>query len=292
MTAKSNQNLRGIWLMIAAMGAFAVTDTMIKFAASALSSAQTTLLLTGGGLVLFLAIALVQGAPLRPREAVSPILLIRYLAEICGTFGIVLALTYVPLSTVGAILQATPLVVAAGAVLFLKETVSWRRWSAIAVGFVGVLMIIKPGSETFDLTVLWAVLAMIGLAGRDLTTRVTPPGMASSALASYTMAALVPFAVLWCLLAGDPLIPAQANWPLVVAMVSCGALGYMLIIASVRAAEVSVVSPYRYSRLIFLLFFGVVLFGERPDALTLLGAAIIIVSGIYTMWRDRLAKQG
>lgn len=292
MPTQQTQNLRGIWLMIAAMAAFAVTDTLIKVAASTLSSAQTTLLLTGGGLVLFAAIALVQRAALRPRDAVSPIMLIRYCAELCGTFGIVLALTYVPLSTVGAILQATPLVVAAGAVLFLGETVSWRRWSAIVVGFVGVLMIIKPGTEAFDLTVLWPVLAMFGLAGRDLTTRVTPPGMASSALATYTMAALVPFAILWCVLAGDPLIPTKANWPLIIAMVSGGALGYLLIIASVRAAEVSVVSPYRYSRLIFLLAFGVIFFNERPDALTLMGAAIIIVSGIYTMWRDRVAKQG
>lgn len=292
MIAKSNQNLRGIWLMIAAMGAFAVADTLIKFAATSLSAAQTTVLLTGGGLVVFAAIAGAQRVRLRPREALSPVLLVRYLSEICGTFGIVLALSYVPLSTVGAILQATPLVVAAGAVLFLGEVVSWRRWSAIAVGFVGVLMIIKPGSAAFDLTVLWPVLAMIGLAGRDLTTRMTPPGMASTALATYTMAAVVPFAALWCFLARDPLIPAGANWALIAAMVSCGALGYLLIIASVRAAEVSVVSPYRYSRLIFLLLFGVILFGERPDALTLSGAAIIITSGIYTMWRDRLAKQG
>ncbi len=291
MTTRPNQNLRGIWLMIAAMAAFAVADTLIKFAAATLSPAQTTVLLTGGGLILFAVMALVQRAPLRPRDAVSPVLLIRYVSELCGTFGIVLALTYVPLSTVGAILQATPLVVAAGAVLLLGETVSWRRWSAIALGFFGVLLIIKPGSAAFDLNVLWPVLAMFGLAGRDLTTRVTPPGMASTALATYTMAAVVPFAVLWCLLAGDPLIPTEANWPLIIAMISCGAFGYLLIISSVRVAEVSVVSPYRYSRLLFLLFFGVTLFGERPDALTLLGAAIIIFSGIYTMWRDRLAKQ-
>ena len=291
MTATSNQNLRGIWLMIAAMFVFAVADTLIKFAAGLLTPAQTTLLLTGGGLVVFAVMALAQGARLRAREALSAVMMIRYVSEICGTFCIVLALTYVPLSTVGAILQATPLVVAAGAVVFLNETVSWRRWTAIAVGFVGVLMIIKPGSEAFDLNVLWPVLAMIGLAGRDLTTRVTPPGMASAALATYTMAALVPLAALWCLLAGDPLIPAAPNWPLFIAMIAGGALGYLLIIASVRTAEVSVVSPYRYSRLIFLLIFGVTFFGERPDALTLLGAAIIIVSGIYTMWRDRLAKQ-
>ena len=233
-----------------------------------------------------------RGQAVFSRDAINPVILARTACEMFGTVGFVTALSLIDISVASAILQATPLVVAAGAVLFLGETVSWRRWSAIVVGFVGVLMIIKPGTEAFDLTVLWPVLAMFGLAGRDLTTRVTPPGMASSALATYTMAALVPFAILWCLLAGDPLIPTNANWPLIIAMVSGGALGYLLIIASVRTAEVSVVSPYRYSRLIFLLAFGVIFFNERPDALTLAGAAIIITSGIYTMWRDRVAKQG
>ena len=282
--------LRGIWLMIAAMGAFALADTLIKLAADTMSRGQTLTVLILGGLAIFIVITRAQGDPIFHPEAFSKVLLLRYLSELVGTFAMIKGLAEVDLSTVGAILQATPLVVVLGAILFLGERVSWRRWSAILVGFFGVLLIIRPGTQGFDLNVLWPVLAMLGLAGRDLTTRAAPQGMASSTLATLTMAALAPFAVLLCLIEGVPLLPAEPNWWLIIGMTSFGALGYLLIIASVRAAEVSVVSPFRYSRLIFLLALGVTVFGERPDALTLLGAVIIMGSGVYTMWRDRQIK--
>lgn len=291
MSPDTNNNTRGIWLMILSMGAFAIADTIIKFATGSMAVAHTILLLMGGGFVIFLSLALINRETLISRAAYSPVMLVRYVAEICGSFGIVLALSTVPLSTVGAILQATPLVVAAGAVLFLGEIVSWRRWSAIGIGFLGVLLIIRPGTADFDANVLWPVLAMAGLAGRDLTTRLTPRSVGSATLATYTMAAALPVALLWVSLTQDRLLPAEFNWFVVLGMIGFGAVGYLLIIASVRSAEVSVVSPFRYSRLLFLLILGMIFFGERPDFLTLLGAAIIILSGIYTMWRDRLAKQ-
>lgn len=290
MTPKPDNTPRGIWLMVASMASFAVADMFIKMASSTMSAAHTTLLLMGGGLLVFALLAKLQGAALWERAAVSKIMLIRYGAEMMGSFGIVLALSSVPLSTVGAIIQATPLVVAAGAVVFLKERVSWRRWSAIFVGFLGVLLIVQPGGAGFDANIVWPVVAMIGLAGRDLTTRASPPDMASASLATYTMAAVMPFAALWCALTQETVLPVAPNWGLVAAMVGFGALGYMLLIASVRATQVSVVSPFRYSRLIFLLVLGVVVFGERPDAVMLLGAGIVIASGIYTMWRDRVVK--
>ncbi|WP_298361774.1 DMT family transporter [uncultured Litoreibacter sp.] len=287
MTPIVQNPLKGIYLMVASMGGFAIADTLIKLASGTMSPAHTTLMLMGGGLLVFAALAKWQGEALLSWEAFRPLYLMRYVAEIMGTFGIVLSLTYVDLSVVGAILQATPLVVVVGAILFLGERVSWRRWSAIGVGFVGVLMIVQPGDEGFDATVLWPILAMTGLALRDLTTRVTPPGMNSARLATYTMAAALPFALLWIGLAEDTWLPASPNWVLVFGMVGFGALGYLLLIASIRAAPVSVVSPYRYSRLIFLLVAGMLVFGERPGIMTLAGAALIVASGIYAMWRDR-----
>ncbi len=290
MTTPTSRNARGIWLMVASMAAFAVADVFVKISASNIAPAQTSFLLLAGGWVIFTGLALLQRAPLLDRRAFLPVMLWRYLAEGVAALGMVLALANVPLSSVGAILQATPLVVTAGAVLILGEVVSWRRWSAIVVGFVGVLLIVQPGTAGFNAAALWAVLAMAGLAGRDLTTRVAPQGMAGAALAAFTMTAILPFAALWCLLSEGAILPPVINWPVVIAMSGFGAVGYLLIIASVRAAEVSVVSPFRYSRLIFLLIFGMVFFSERPDVVTLLGAAIIIASGIYTMWRDRLSK--
>jgi len=216
---------------------------------------------------------------------------VRYLAEIIGMVGMVQALANAPLSTVGAITQATPILVAVGAVLFLGEKVSWRRWSSIAIGFFGVLLVVQPGAEPLDYTIFWAVLAMVALSVRDLVTRLTPPDMASASLATYTMVAAVPFAAGWVLYNGDSFFPAQANWIVVIFMIGLGSLGYILLISSLRAAALSVVMPFRYSRIIFLLLLGILVFDESPSVSMLCGATLIIVSGIYMMWREQRLKK-
>jgi drug/metabolite transporter (DMT)-like permease len=284
------KNLLGIILMVLAMGVFAIADTLIKLISALISPAQVLFFMIGGGLVLFTLIVVLQKERLFDRRAFAPILLVRYLSEITGMVGMVLALTYVPLSTVGAILQATPLLVVVGAVLFLGEQVSWRRWSSIGLGFIGVMLIIQPGAEGFEATTLFAVMSMIGLSVRDLTTRMTPPDKASASLATYTMAATFPYAIGWLIYNGENMIPAQANWVMIFSMIALGSLGYMLLIKSIRMAEISIVSPFRYTRLIFLLIMGVAIFDERPGILILSGALLIIVSGIYIMWRERRVK--
>ncbi len=291
MDTTNENNARGIILMVLAMGAFAIADTLIKMASAIISSAQIMFFFIAGGLLVFALIAKMQGERLVDPRAFAPVLLVRYLAEVIGMVGMVLALKHVPLSTVGAILQATPLLVALGAVMFLGEKVSWRRWSSIAIGFVGVLLIIQPGAEGFDVTVLWALMSMVGLSIRDLTTRLTPPDMASASLATYTMAAAIPFATGWVFFNGEGLYPAREIWVMVISFIGLGSLGYMLLITSIRMAEVSIVSPFRYSRLIFMLIIGILVFEERPSVMMLCGALLIISSGIYMMWREQRVKR-
>ncbi len=277
--------------MILSMVAFALADTLVKVTSSVASSAQIMFFLIGGGLILFGLIAKIQGHSLVNKDAFAPVLLLRYASEIIGMVGMVIALSKVPLATVGAITQATPLLVVIGAVIFLKEKVSWRRWSAIAFGFLGVLLIVQPGTSDFDLSVLWAILAMVALSVRDLTTRLTPPNMASTSLATFTMIATIPFPILWVLYNGDSFFPTTVNWWLVLLMIALGSSGYMLLITSIRMAEVSVVTPFRYSRILFLLILGIVVFDEKPNALVLAGAALIIASGVYMMWREQQIKK-
>lgn len=284
MEASVDNKYQGISLIVMSMGAFAIADVFIKMSAGAMSPAHTTFYLMGGGLIVFSLLAKVQRHTLLDKRAFAPVLLVRYLAEIVGVFAMVMALASVPISTVGAILQTTPLLVTAGAVLFLGERVFWTQWVAIAVGFIGVWLIVQPGSEGFQVTVLWAVLGMAGHSVRDLVTRLTPSGMATSSLATYTMAAAVPFTILWCLLTEESLLPVQTNWGIVLAMIGCGAVGYILLISSIRMVEISVVAPFRYTRLLFLLVLGFIVFGERPSISTLTGATLIIVSRIYTIW--------
>lgn len=277
--------------MIVSMFAFATTDTFIKLAASSTRPPQVMFFLTVGSFIVFVSIALIQKDKIWDRNALSPVLLLRYFAEVIGMVGMILALRYIPLSTVGAIVQSVPLLVALGAVLTLGERVSWRRWSSIIVGFIGVLLIIQPGADGFELTVLWAVLAAIGLSVRDLTTWLTPQNMSSASLGAYSMIASISFSVLWLAFSGESFIPQNDDWVIVLPMIGFGAFGYLVLVASVRMAEVSVVTPYRYTRLIFLMAFGVVLFGEKPDAMVLLGAALIVISGVYMMWRERVVQQ-
>ena len=285
-----NNNTKAIAFMVVSMFAFAATDTLIKVVAGAVSPPQTMFFLTLGGLIVFTSLAKYQGETIWDKSAISKVLIIRYIAEIVGLVSMILALALIPLSTIGAIIQSVPLLVTFGAVLLLGEKVSWRRWTSIIIGFIGVLMIIQPGADAFEPAVLLALTAAIALSARDLTTRVTPPKMSSASLACFTMMATIPVPVIWLLIRGESFIPPSEHLFALISMVILGAFGYLLIIASVRAAEVSVVSPYRYSRLIFLMAFGIIIFDEQPGIWVLLGAALIVASGIYMMWRERVVK--
>ncbi|MEM6988199.1 MAG: DMT family transporter, partial [Pseudomonadota bacterium] len=177
------------------------------------------------------------------------------------------------------------------AVLFLNEHIGWRRWCSILCGFLGVLLIVRPGAIAFDYSVLWAVLAMVALAVRDLTTPMVPRDMSSASLATFTMVGSLPFMIAWVWMRGESLFPPGVDWVVVTPMAVLGAIGYIVLIQSLRTADVSVVMPFRYSRIVFLIVLGVLVFGERPDAWTLLGAALVVGSGIYLMWREHRVKQ-
>lgn len=291
MNQASESNLRGIILMVLSMGAFAMADTLIKLVSESVAPPQIMFLMMAGGSVMFCLIAKLQGAQLMDRRIFAPVFLVRYLAEVVAMVGMVMALALVPLSAVGAIIQATPLLVALGAVVFLGEKVSWRRWSTIALGFAGVLLIVQPGADGFDAVSLWAVLSMVGLSVRDLTTRMTPPDMASASLAAYSALAALPFAMAWIVLDGDTFLPPEADWVFLVSIVLLGSLGYLLLTASIRSTSLSVVAPFRYARLLFMVILGMAVFGERPGLSMLAGTALIVFSGLYMMWRERQVKQ-
>ena len=287
----NKNNAKGIVMMLFSMASFALGDTFVKTSGSFLSPAQIMFFLISGGLILFALIAVAKGENLKEPRAFAPVLLLRYCTEMIGLLGMIMALTAVPLSIVGAVTQASPILVAVGAVIFLRETVSWRRWSSIAIGFCGVVLVIQPWGESLDYAVLWAVLALVGFSVRDLVTRLTPPDIASASLATFTMVAALPFTATWVLFTGEKFFPAEINWIIVGCMVILGSVGYLLLITSLRLGELSAIMPFRYSRIVFLLIFGVLFFGESPSLSMLLGSALVIVSGIYLMWREHVVKQ-
>ncbi len=281
-------NLWGAALMVLAMLGFAIEDSFIKLVADTVPVGQILMTLGFAGAVIFALVLRAQGMALFGPAMLSRPVLLRNAGELLGTLGFVTAIALIPLSTASAILQATPLVVTLGAALFLGDPVGWRRWTAILVGFFGVMLVIRPGFEGFDILSLFAVQGVIGLAIRDLATRRVPAETTSMQLSFAAFAILVPAGGL--LLAGTqtaPVMPDAVQWLFLSAAVVIGVFAYYGIVAAMRVGEISFVTPFRYSRLVFALCIGVVFFNERPDLLTLTGATIIVASGIYTVWRER-----
>jgi len=292
MSAVPKKNSKGIFLMIISMASFAVGDTFVKISGAFLSPAQIMFFLIAGGLIIFAMIAKFKGENLLDSRAFSLVLLIRYLAEMIGLVAMIMGLTKIPLSVVGTVTQASPILVAAGAVFFFKEIVSWRRWSSIVIGFIGVVLVIQPGSQNLDYAVIWAVVALVAFSIRDLVTRLTPPDIPSASIATFTMIAAFPFTAAWVFFSGEKLFPPGIDWAVVSSMIILGSFGYLLLITSLRLGELSAIMPFRYSRIVFLLILGVLVFGERPTASMLVGAALILISGVYIMWREKVVKSG
>ena len=285
-------NIRGAVLMVLAMLGFAGEDMFIKLLSDAASVGQILVMLGFGGATVFGTIVVIQRKPLFSRDMISAPIGLRALGEMIGTIAFVSALSLTPISSASAILQATPLVVTLGAALFLNEPVGWRRWSAICVGLFGVLLIIRPGMDSFEVLSLLAVVAVFMLALRDLATRRTPSTISTMQLSFLGFLVLVPAGLGLMLATGTPFVRfAGTQWLYFLSALTIGLFAYYAIVAAMRVGEVSFVTPFRYSRLVFALVIGVSVFNESPDTLTLIGATIIVASGIYTVWRERRVAQ-
>ena len=281
------ENLRAIALMVLSMAGFAIEDMLIKYIALEMPTGQFLMLIGAGGALIFTLMAWRQGQAVLSADFLQPTIIIRNLGEVIGTLGFVTALVLTPLSSASAILQATPLAVTLGAALFLREAVGWRRWSAILIGFCGVVAVIRPGLEGCQPGSLFAVLGVIGLATRDVATRATPATISSLVLSAHGFGMLVPAGAFLLWISGGAVAPSAQGYGLLFAALIIGVSAYYALTLSMRLGDVAVVTPFRYVRLVFALFIGVTVFHEQPDAWTLGGAAIIILSGLYTFFRER-----
>ncbi len=280
-------NQRGILYMVLGMGGFAVEDAFIKAASAHVPTGQILLTLGVLGGALFVALAWARGHRAWSREVLDRAVIGRNLSEMLGSLSYVGALALAPLVTVTAIFQAMPLAVTMGAALFLGERVGWRRWTAILVGFAGVMLIVRPGAVDFQPTSLLAVGAVIGLAARDLFTRRIPGHIDTMLLTAWGFLAVALVGAMQLWVTGGAMRPSGPDALLLLGALAFGSVGYWWLTESTRLGELSAIMPFRYSRLLFALVIGVVLFGERPDGWTLLGAAIIVGSGIYAFARER-----
>lgn len=281
-------NLRGILLVTMAMALFTVEDSFIKFLSGSIPVGQILFITGAGGMLLFGLAAVIMRKRLLAPVAWSRLYLLRMLAEAAAGVAFYIGLWLVDLSVVAAVFQATPLAVTLGAALFLREHVGWRRWIAIMVGFCGVLLIIRPGLAGFDPATLFVVVAVLCVAARDLMTRRMDLAVDSLVLSFQgSLAVLLAAPLLMLAINTPPVAMTGTEINMMLIALIFGAVGYYGIVASMRVGETAVVTPFRYTRLLFAIVAGVLVFGERPDMLTLTGAALIMATGLFTILRER-----
>lgn len=271
--------------MVASQSAFAVNDTLVKLASSSLETAQIMALRGVMTTILLVALGLWFRALLPWREAFGPKILLRALADVGTTIAYISALRHLPLANTTAIFQSLPLTITLMAAIVLGERVGWRRWLAIAGGFIGVLVIVRPDGDGFNTYALLVVLSVICAALRDLVTRAMPASIPSLHVACVTAGAVCLTGFLWLPAAGwQPM--TDALWlNLSLAAVAVGT-GYVLIVLAVRLGELSFVAPFRYSVLLAAFLLGLLVFGEVPTPSAIFGAAIVVASGIYMLSRE------
>ena len=215
--------------------------------------------------MLFAVLAFVRKERLVSRHMLRKAFLIRLLADMLAPLFFISSLALIPLSMASSILQAVPILVTMGAALVLGQQVGWRRWSAIGVGFLGVLIIMRPGFEGFEPAAVLAVIGAICLAARDLATRVLKSDITTVSMTAYAFAASV--------VAGVILIPTGApmEWPdphqtmLLLCITLLGGLSYSAIVMATRDGDVAVIAPFRYARLVFAMLIGIFFFwGNAP----------------------------
>lgn len=282
-----SDNFRGALYMNVAMAAFTLNDTAMKAATLTMplfeAIALRGLITTIGLIVLGLTIG---GLHLRIHAKDRTVVWVRSLAEIGGTVLFLTALMHMPLANLSAIMQALPLAVTLAAAVIFRETIGWRRLTSILIGFAGVLIIIRPGPDGFDVWSLMGLGSVLCVVVRDLSTRRLSSTTPSVTVAVWASGSVMVVGILGAFVdgwqgvtLGEGMIVASASVALLV--------GYMFSIMVMRVGDIGFVAPFRYTALLWAILLGWLSFGTLPDRVTVLGAAIVVTSGIYLLLRER-----
>jgi len=285
------ENLRGILFMILAMAGFALEDLFIKLLSSHVPVSQILIILGFSGTTVCLIIAFLTHAPILHRDLLNRPIIVRTFCELFAALFFTSAIALTPLSSAASILMTTPLMVTMGAAIFFGEKVGWRRWTAIIIGFFGVLLILRPGFDSFMPASLLAVIATIFLAVRDLATRTMQIDISTTTVSIYAFLAMGISGFIAIPFFSAMVIPTSIEIVYLISATFVGVIGYYAIVLATRNGDVSVISPFRYSRLVFAMLLSIIILLERPDLVTLIGASIIVISGVYTFIREGRLKQ-
>jgi drug/metabolite transporter (DMT)-like permease len=286
---KRAHRLTGIALMCGAIACFALLDATAKFLNLHMSTLEVAWARYTGA---FLFPFMLSNPWTRPGLTVTPrpgLQIGRSVLLLASTLCNFAALRYLQLDEAQALTFSTPFFIAALSGPILGEWVRWRRWTAIAVGFVGVLVVTRPGASSFHPAALLSIMAAMFYALYAITTRMLARTDSNETTLFYSniVGAVVLLPVL-------PFVWTTPTDPLVIAlMVGAGAIGsfgHYLLIAAHRLAPAAVLAPFIYTGIVSAIALGFLVFGNLPNRWTLAGAAIVIGSGLYILHRERAAK--
>ncbi len=276
----------GIVLCVVAMAAFAIMDGIGKHLTGTYPVHQ--ILWIRYGLFLTFAFGLARHRGFRRTVATHHLRLhlIRSLVLVFESGTFVLSFKFLPLADTHAIAASAPLIVTALAIVFLNERVGLRRWTATLIGFFGVLVIIRPGLGVFDPVAILPVIAAVLFAVYQIMTRMLANSDSAETTLFYT--GVVGFAVLTLVVPFGWQWPTPIDWSLLFLVGVLGSGAHWVLILALRAAPASLLQPYTYALVLFATAVGFVGFGDIPDSITILGGAIVIGSGLYTLQRENL----
>lgn len=286
---EASANRRGILAMMTAMACFMTNDTLVKIVAADLPAGEIIAIRGLFATVLVVGWLTAGGHGRDLPRAASPLVLARAGLEALVAFLFISALAFIPIADITAMVLITPLLITAVSGPLLKERIGWRRWSAVAVGFAGMLLVVKPGGSGFVAgpATAMALLSVVFCALRDIITRFIDPRVPTIVITLTSCLTVALF--------GLAMIPFQAQVVpeprhiLTLFGASCVlVVGNHAMILAFRGVEVSLVSPFRYSVMVWAIVSGITVFGQWPDAASWTGIGLIVAAGLYTLHRERV----
>jgi drug/metabolite transporter (DMT)-like permease len=273
--------------MAAAMAGFTMNDTITKAVSAEMNFGQVMLVRGLFAMALIAALAFHQRVTRPLRTILIRPVALRVIGEVGGAVSFLAAITHLPLANTSAILQALPLLITLGAALAFREPVGWRRWLAIGAGFVGVLIIVRPGAAGFNQFSLLALTSVMFCAVRDLATKQIPTHIPSLFITLLTTVTVTTAGAAILVPLGGWTPPSGRALGLLALAAVLVLIGYQCIIMALRAGDISAVAPFRYSALLWAMLLGYLVFGDVPDGMMVTGASIIVLSGLYAFYRER-----
>lgn len=291
---KLSPNALGATVMMISMAGFVLNDALVKLVLTDIGVFQSIVVRGIFACSLMAILCWKTGAFDNSgrawQAAKHPMVIWRSICETFGAFFFLTALSHMPIANVTAVFQILPLTITLGAALFFGEKVGWRRYLAILVGLFGVMLIIQPGTDKFDSAAVYALVATVFITIRDLTTRGVPHEIPSLLVGLVTALAIMAMGLIGS--AFQPWLPIDG---VQIAILAAAAImlmvGNVASVITMRHGDVSFVAPFRYSILIWALLLGYFLFDDVPDTLAMLGAIIVVGSGLFSFYRERALER-